>query len=249
MIEFTLMGLPKPTNRLTWGHWATQNAHNRTWKRSVSLAIRAHLEKLPMHEVLPEGITKEEADESLFSRFEPVGECWMFIGPKDSSGYGSLSLGGTRYRAHRLSYILRRTLTSSLDVTAFVLHRCDNPSCIRPDHLFLGTQKDNMQDMAKKGRGTGGSSIYKRQPLQTARLTLTRYSTIEPDYDGLVSSFKPIIDGLVEAGFLAGDKRANIGVPDYRWEKAKRGQGRITVRIELPAALEAMGRFMEREEE
>lgn len=71
------------------------------------------------------------------------------------------------------------------------------------------------------------------KPHERVKLTLTRHSSSEPDYDGLVSSFKHVIDGLVRAGFLANDKRENIGVPEFRWERAKPKQGRVCVRIEL----------------
>lgn len=69
-------------------------------------------------------------------------------------------------------------------------------------------------------------------PLKQAKLTLTRYSSVEPDYDGLVSSFKHLIDGLTEAGVIENDRRENIGVPDYRWEKAAQGKGFIKVVVE-----------------
>jgi hypothetical protein len=69
-------------------------------------------------------------------------------------------------------------------------------------------------------------------PLQKARLTLTRWSSVRPDHDGLVSSFKHVIDGLVDAGVLVNDKFENIGQPDYRWEKAPQGKGFITVVVQ-----------------
>lgn len=72
-----------------------------------------------------------------------------------------------------------------------------------------------------------------REPHQAARLILTRHSAVEPDYDGLVSGFKPIIDALVECGFLAGDKRAHIGVPQYDWCQAAPKHGYVSVYIEV----------------
>lgn len=69
------------------------------------------------------------------------------------------------------------------------------------------------------------------KPLEKARLVLTRYSSTSPDADGLVSGFKHVIDGLVKAGVLANDKFTNIGMPDYRWEKCKKGQGKIRVEV------------------
>lgn len=69
-------------------------------------------------------------------------------------------------------------------------------------------------------------------PLKKAKLTLTRISTIEPDYDGLVSSFKHVIDGLIQAEIIENDKSANVGIPEYKWQKGKRNQGRIVIKVE-----------------
>lgn len=70
------------------------------------------------------------------------------------------------------------------------------------------------------------------EPLIKARLTLTRHSTKEPDWDGLTSGFKSVVDGLVEAKVLIDDKPSVIGQPKCLWEKAKRGESRITVKVE-----------------
>ena len=70
------------------------------------------------------------------------------------------------------------------------------------------------------------------EPLEKAKLTLVRVSSAEPDTDGLISSFKHIVDGLVECGVLANDKPSNIGIPDYRWERGPRGAGCVRVKVE-----------------
>lgn len=69
-------------------------------------------------------------------------------------------------------------------------------------------------------------------PLFRAKLTLTRSSSSSPDSDGLVSSFKHVIDGLVYAKIISNDKYENIGMPEYKWEKSKRGKGKIKVKVE-----------------
>jgi hypothetical protein len=72
---------------------------------------------------------------------------------------------------------------------------------------------------------------WKGEPAPKVRLTLTRYSSVEPDFDGLVSSFKACIDGLVEAGVMAGDKRANVEAK-YEWDKAAPGKGYVRIVID-----------------
>lgn len=69
-------------------------------------------------------------------------------------------------------------------------------------------------------------------PLERAKLTLVRCSSREPDTDGLVSGFKSIVDGLVEAKVLVNDKTANIGFPEYKWEKSTNKLSRVKVRVE-----------------
>ncbi len=69
-------------------------------------------------------------------------------------------------------------------------------------------------------------------PLKRAKLKLTRFSLVCPDHDGLVSSFKGVVDALVKNGVLEDDSFAHIGVPEYRWEKASPKQGRIEVMVE-----------------
>lgn len=80
--------------------------------------------------------------------------CWMWTGRRNHGGYGTwtLSVGGKTktYRAHRLSYELH---AEEIPHGMFICHRCDTPACINPDHLFIGTPKDNVADMDAKGRG------------------------------------------------------------------------------------------------
>jgi hypothetical protein len=80
------------------------------------------------------------------------GGCWLWFGMKDGDGYGRVITSRQplkRSGAHRVSYELHNgPITRGMQV----LHRCDTPACVNPAHLFLGTQKDNMDDMHRKGR-------------------------------------------------------------------------------------------------
>lgn len=68
--------------------------------------------------------------------------------------------------------------------------------------------------------------------LNSAVLTFKRHSSVEPDFDGLVSGFKNVIDGLKVSGVIIDDKPSIIGSPTYLWEKCAKGEGKITIKIE-----------------
>ena len=76
-------------------------------------------------------------------------ECWEWTKYKNDFGYGRMGNGSGLIYAHRASY---ETFVGPIPDKLYVLHRCDNPSCINPEHLFLGTYKDNNLDCQRKGR-------------------------------------------------------------------------------------------------
>lgn len=95
---------------------------------------------------------------SLWDRFhdkvmpEPNTGCWLWVGAVKELGYGVIGLGrrdeGTA-KAHRVSWELHR---GPIPEGMCILHRCDQPMCVNPNHLFCGTLADNMQDCVRKGR-------------------------------------------------------------------------------------------------
>jgi len=92
----------------------------------------------------------------LANRFWPKvrkgDECWEWIGARGARGYGKMTAGprgSGHVRAHRVSWELA---FGPVPDGLWVLHTCDNPPCVRPDHLWLGTRLDNMRDCARKGR-------------------------------------------------------------------------------------------------
>jgi hypothetical protein len=87
--------------------------------------------------------------DSFWNKVNKTDKCWIWTGSKNSGGYGYTVFNGKKWGAHRLSYKLSYgDFNTSLDVC----HHCDNPACVRPDHLWIGTRKENMQDCVKKGR-------------------------------------------------------------------------------------------------
>lgn len=102
--------------------------------------------------------------ERFFSRLpeeRPPDSCWEITGPSFPFGYGRIDFSAEKRQhsvsAHRVSYML---FVGPIPEGLVICHRCDNPPCCNPDHLFLGTFADNANDMAVKGRSARGAGNW-----------------------------------------------------------------------------------------
>ena len=95
-------------------------------------------------------------EDRFWSKVEKSETCWAWTACRlSASGYGRFGFRGKTYYAHRVSWIFA---FGELSANEFVLHHCDTPSCVRPSHLFTGSQQENMLDKVRKGRQTHGAS-------------------------------------------------------------------------------------------
>lgn len=107
------------------------------------------------------------SDKCRFMSYVSIADdCWLWIGAKNRRGYGKLCFQGNKHdTAHRVAFKL---FNGPISDDLFVCHTCDNPSCVKPGHLWLGTTQDNKKDQISKGRG--GVKLTEKDVLQIRKL-------------------------------------------------------------------------------
>lgn len=120
--------------------------------------------------------------------------CIRFTGHLDGEGYGRIMVARVKYMAHRLSYSLNN---GPIPDGYVVRHKCDNPSCINPEHLEVGTQADNIADKVSRGRqarGSGvGRAILTEESVREIRASPLKVSELSTLYGVSVVSIRNIL--------------------------------------------------------
>lgn len=93
---------------------------------------------------------KKPMESRFWPKVQKTDTCWIWIGALGHRGYGRFNVNNRSRLAHRISFEIATGAPAPSELQ--VCHRCDNPRCVRPDHLFLGTNLDNVRDMQAKGR-------------------------------------------------------------------------------------------------
>lgn len=110
-----------------------------------------------------------EKDLRRFMKFvhhEPNSGCWIWAGNRNAREYGWFKYNGRQTKAHRWA---ARHIGGMAITDLLVCHRCDTPSCVNPEHLFVGTAKDNALDMVRKGRHNSNPNPNQRRARGSAR--------------------------------------------------------------------------------
>ena len=133
---------------------------------------------------------------------EPNSGCWLWLGPYTTRGYGTLNLGRRNQRiyAHRKMLLLAQPIGGE---NLHACHRCDVPSCINPDHLFWGTQADNLRDAKRKGRasppprGAPGMKSFKlsEEQAKSIRASVESTKVVAAHYDICTQTVRRIRQG------------------------------------------------------
>lgn len=169
--------------------------------------------------------------ERFWEKVRKAEGCWEWTAFRMRNGYGTIGYEtkpGRKWFAHRVSWLLHY---GPIPDGMFVCHHCDNPGCVRPDHLFLGTPADNMADKKRKGRDYAPGSPGERNPK--AKLTEAMVRRIHALASGGMTQ--------VQVGAIMGVTQTTVGciMLGHTWKHLGLSPVRKLHRKDTPAASNA----------
>lgn len=155
-----------------------------------------------------------------------LGPCWVWTASTSGAGYGQFWIKGRGLRgSHTVSWsLMHGPIPDGMDVC----HHCDNPPCVRPDHLFLGTRSENMRDMGRKGRGGRGGA----KGEQNSHAKLTESQVIEIRTRFAAGELGYVLAAEFGLGFrklsriVCGHAWGHVGGPIQPWDSPRRKAAR-----------------------
>lgn len=130
------------------------------------------------------GVVRTQLASRFWAKVDKTDSCWLWTAGKFGTGYGAIVVSRKVEKAHRISWELAH---GPVPDGLYVLHKCDVRSCVNPEHLFLGSQGDNIRDAVSKGRHVAPALAGERNP--SARLTAQQVQAIRESTDtGVVLS-------------------------------------------------------------
>ena len=126
-------------------------------------------------------------DKKIEAKIERIPEsgCWIWIGPLHHTGYGNFNENGKRTRAHREIF---QRLVGSIPKGKFLCHKCDIRSCVNPNHMFIGSHQDNMNDMVNKKRSLFGSKHHNSKLTEHDVHLIKHFYALDP-YSSIAARF------------------------------------------------------------